>query len=797
MKRSVLIASIISTCVFAQDAKDHPTGPRTTPPTVNSVSPAGIARGMTAELTVEGLNLAKAQSVHFDRAGVKGRIVRVKELPDLPDIRLGSNGTPSTIDLGPLPPRNQVTIEIDVDPEASIGPVSFRIQTPLGTSPEGRFLVEPYYGESPDREPNNGPDTAFETYLPSILVGDIGRAGDTDYFKIKVKAGEELTFENGALQTGSTLQPVVAILREDMSVVQEVGTDGGSIASRFAHRFEQAGTYFIRVSDYQQSGRSSHTYRIKAGSFPLVTSAFPLGVQQGTTASLQLRGFGLKTAAEEIKGEVAPGETDITRVRPAGSFREIALAVGRDPEVLASGTAHQPINLPVTVNGTIKTAEGHSFKFRAKKGEKVVLEVAARRFDSELDSYIEVLDAAGKPIETAVARAVSETFCTLRDHDSMQRGIRLSSVTGLAVGDYLMAGNEIMRIEAMPPGPDDDTAMESFGGQRISFLGTSGEAHHVERAFYKTEFHPAGSKFTPNGLPLVKLYARNDDGGPGFGKDSRLEFTAPADGDYIVRIRDVRGFHGDQFAYRLNVRPPRPDFRLSVNPRNPNVPVNGAIPVTVTALRLDGFNEPIEVQLENTPAGIQPQTAIIKPGQISTTLPIAAKPDAKPFDAVPFKVMGRAKSGNEALLRYANPEDRLQFLALAPNPDIHMTAVTRTVELEPGGTAEITVEIERLNGFGGRVPVEVRNLPPRVRVLDTGLNGVLINEDEKKRSFTIEALTSAQPGEQLVWVSGRVETRSPLQSSYAAVEPVLVKIKPPTRVSEAKPADASRATAPK
>jgi hypothetical protein len=42
-------------------------------------------------------------------------------------------------------------------------------------------------------------------------------------------------------------------------------------------------------------------------------------------------------------------------------------------------------------------------------------------------------------------------------------------------------------------------------------------------------------------------------------------------------------------------------------------------------------------------------------------------------------------------------------------------------------------------------------------------------------------------GEQLIWVSGRVETRSGLQSSYAAAEPVLVKIRPRvTRVSDAK-----------
>jgi hypothetical protein len=235
-----------------------------------------------------------------------------------------------------------------------------------------------------------------------------------------------------------------------------------------------------------------------------------------------------------------------------------------------------------------------------------------------------------------------------------------------------------------------------------------------------------------------------------------------------------------------------------VNPRNPNVPVHGAVPITVTAFRVDGFQGPIDVRVEGTPEGIKPQTATIKPGQISTTLMIAASPDVKPFDAVPLKVVGEAKAGSEKLVRYADPQDNLKLLALAPNPDIRMSAVTREVTLEPGGTAEIAVQIERLNGFGGRVPVEVRNLPPRVRVLDTGLNGVLINEDESKRSFTIEALESAQPGEQLVWVSGRVETRSPLQTSYAGVEPVLVKIKPrATRVSEAKPANTSRATAPK
>src|SRR4051794_41608409 len=75
-------------------------GNRTTPPTLNVVAPLGVARGTTVEMTVEGLNLARASAIYFSEPGVTGKILRVKELPDLPDIRLGSNGTPSTVDLG-------------------------------------------------------------------------------------------------------------------------------------------------------------------------------------------------------------------------------------------------------------------------------------------------------------------------------------------------------------------------------------------------------------------------------------------------------------------------------------------------------------------------------------------------------------------------------------------------------------------------------------------------------------------------------------------------------------------------
>jgi hypothetical protein len=213
---------------------------------------------------------------------------------------------------------------------------------------------------------------------------------------------------------------------------------------------------------------------------------------------------------------------------------------------------------------------------------------------------------------------------------------------------------------------------------------------------------------------------------------------------------------------------------LTVTPRNPNVPLGGSIPVTVTAFRMDEFDGPIEVEIAGLPAGLSATKAIIAPGQVSTTLLLKAVADAKLDRAVPLNVKGTAG----AIAHFANPEDKTKLIALMPKADVAMTAETKVVEVEAGKKAQVAVRIQRQNGFGGRVPVEVRNLPPRVFVTNVGLNGVLINEDEDHRSFTIEALPTAEPMEQMIYVSGRIESRSNDQNSYAAPEPILLRVKP-------------------
>ncbi len=766
--------------VSALTAGDQPTGNRITPPTLNVVSPVGIARGTTIEMTMEGLNLAKASAVYFSEPGITGRILRVKELPDLSDIRLGSNGTLSTIDVGPLPPRNQVTVEVEVSPDAEVGPVSFRLQTPLGTSPEGKFLIEPYYGEAPDKEPNDTPENAFETFLPSILSGAISRPGDIDYYKIQVKAGQELSFLNGAMLIGSALQPVVTILDSDLSTVATFGENGGAEQVMFAHKFDKAGSYYVRIEDYQRSGRASNFYRIIVGEFPLVLGAYPLGVKLGTTSEIATHGY--HTASKfKVEAKPSPDSVDALTLRPENAFNTIRVALGSEPEVQSQGGA---ITVPVTINGRInKPGVENRYRFRASKGEQLVFEINARRLGSNLDSHLEILDAKGQPIERAIARSVWATSLTLRDHDSAGRGLRLAGWDGIKVGDYVMIGGEIIRVDALPLSPDNDTLFEGFNGQRLTFFDTTGEAHAVDSAVYKVQILPPGAKLSPNGLPAANLFYRNDDGGPGYGKDSLLHFTAPADGEYQVCIRDVQGLGGEDYAYRLTARHPSPDFRLTVNPKNPNVPKGGTIPVTVTALRIDEFSGPIDVSLGDLPAGLHATRGVIAPGQVSTTIALSAEANANLETAAPLKATGTASIAGATVSRTANPEDHLMLISLMPRADILMTAETREVTIAPGGSAEITVSIARQGDFRGRVPVEVRNLPPRVRVLDVGLNGVLLNEDESRRSFTIEALPNAEPVDQLIYVSGAIETRSGQQNSYASPQPIRLHIKPKPTVA--------------
>jgi len=166
---------------------------------------------------------------------------------------------------------------------------------------------------------------------------------------------------------------------------------------------------------------------------------------------------------------------------------------------------------------------------------------------------------------------------------------------------------------------------------------------------YKVEIHPPGTTLAPNGMPPFTLFYRNDDGGAALGKDSRLTFTAPAAGEYLLRLRDSRGLSGPEFAYRLTVAEPRPDFRVAVGTTAPNVPRGGRVPVYVAVERREGFDGPVDIEIAGLPAGLTSAPITVPADATAAALMVTAAAEA-PFAPTAFRVIARNSSFTVSLM---------------------------------------------------------------------------------------------------------------------------------------------------
>ena len=208
------------------------------------------------------------------------------------------------------------------------------------------------------------------------------------------------------------------------------------------------------------------------------------------------------------------------------------------------------------------------------------------------------------------------------------------------------------------------------------------------------------------------------------------------------------------------------------------------MPLTVSADRLQGYDEPIEIEVKGLPPGVTASAAKISAGEDSTVVVLSASADAS-LDASPstMQIVGHATINGRDVARAANVNAMLdadldqvlslQLASVIPPPDVVVTTETRQVSLEPGQQVTVTLHVERQNGYKGRVPCNVKNLPRGVQVVNVGLNGVLVTETQTSRTFTLRAEDWAKPIEQPIYVVGEVESDS---STNHASPPLELKV---------------------
>jgi hypothetical protein len=419
------------------------------------------------------------------------------------------------------------------------------------------------------------------------------------------------------------------------------------------------------------------------------------------------------------------------------------------------------IDVPGGVSGRIaRDGDVDRYAFHARKGEPLIIEVFGRRLGSPVDPVVEVLDASGLPVQRAVLRPLDQTEIAFRDHGSASPGIRLTRWNNLAINDFVLIGREVARILALPRNPDDDCTMWNEGGQRVGMLETTPEQHPIGQPIYRVEVLPPGAKVSPGGGSHVLLTYRNDDGGPTFSKDARVTFNPPGDGTYLIRVEDVSGVGGEDFGYHLVVRRPRPDFLVSVGNENPNIPRGGTVLVGVSLTRIDGFDEAVEVKAVGLPRGVRCTPVVIEQGHRDGLLALSADSSAPGFSPPTWTVLAESagESARTRIRKEIDPGGSVGgWITVTPPADLRVEARPERVVLVPGKEVSVTFSVQRKAGWSGRVPIDVRNLPQGVRVLDIGLNGVLITENQTERSVRIFAETWVVPQIRPFYAVGRLE----------------------------------------
>lgn len=764
-------------------------------PTLTSVSPRGLHLGVEQVFSLTGKDLADATILTSNAA--------LKPVVDA----VASTAT-------------KVVFKLQAPAGLGRGSHDVWVKTPTGESAKLKLYADdlaPITTSATDFK--NGPVQIAK--LPASVWGTLTETGQHDAYRFTAKAGEDLVLDLAVAQVGSVAKsPTLEIVDANHTVLAvNRGLDSGSDPF-LAWKAPADGEYHILVSNTTMDGSAGHVYRLTMGALPFVTSWSPLTAQVGKETKVTLIGHHLGDKATVTMKADKEGITNVPldakalRFRTMPSLRVSALAQVSEVEENDDLAKAQVVSVPVQVNGSMGflarasgkdeprleslgygKADTDHFAFDAKKGQTWIIETLAAQAGSPADTKLEVLHPDGKPVARLLMQAVRDSYNNFRSVDANNPDIRLQNWEEMELNEYVWFNGDVMKIIRMPRGPDGGCFFYVSDGKRRAYFDTSATSHSLDEPCYVVEPYPLGSTIAANGLPIFTLNYQNDDSGDRkIGRDSRLTFTAPADGRFVVRVTDTRGWGGERFVYSLSIRAPKPDFSVKLAGMNPTVMPGASVGFSFRADRQDNFDDPIQIDLTGLPAGYWATSPlIIEAGHDLISGSLHAMPDAKAdADWSKLKIIAKGKD----ITHDAGTFGKVT-LGAAPKfiivmePDVGGKAVMREIKdetlpleitLVPGQTVKAWIRTVR-QGNDGLINLDVHGLPHGVIVDDIGLNGVQIREKENERPIFFRAANWVKDQDKLIHAalsSARNEHDSAgLQTSF----PILMKIRKPAGVA--------------
>jgi hypothetical protein len=566
-----------------------------------------------------------------------------------------------------------------------------------------------------------------------------------------------------------------------------------------------------------------------------------------------------------VAADAEPGERELRLSAPLGLTNPLMFCVGQLPEFSkkdskdgddplnvkalrnrneqsAAPPTEMNITIPATVNGQILPGGVDRFRFKARKGQRLVVVVAARQlipylpdavpgwFQAALTLYdgkgkelaydddyrfhpdpvlsfeiprpgeymIEIKDAVYRGREDFVYRiSIGELpFITgifplggkvgvdtsvelkgwnLPVTSLTQPGGKMPGLAQLSVRQKDLLSNRVpFAVDSLPdcleqePNNRPDTAQPvklpiivngriatSADRDVFRFEGHAGE-EVVAEVYARRLDSPLDStlKLTDAAGRQLAFNDDREDKGTGLNThhaDSWLRATLPADGSYYVQLADAQDKGGAEYAYRLRISAPKPDFELRVVPSSINVRGGATVPLTVHALRKDGFSGEITLALKNAPKGFALAGARVPASQDQARITLTA-PRTPLKEPLNLSLEGYATIAGVKVVRPAVPaEDMMQAFAyrhLVPAKDLLVSVPGRwiqrnavkllsptPVKIPTGGTATMLVTLP-MNTYLGQIQLELSEPPDGITIKSVSPSGegteIVLNSDAAK-----------------------------------------------------------------
>jgi hypothetical protein len=334
-------------------------------------------------------------------------------------------------------------------------------------------------------------------------------------------------------------------------------------------------------------------------------------------------------------------------------------------------------------------------------------------------------------------------------------------------------------------GEVDCYAFEAKAGERFSFRVVARQ-HQSALDSYLRILNDKGD-----------LLAQNDDTAERFViADSTLEnWAAPADGRYVIEVRDVHLRGGPEFVYFLEVTRSRPYFTVDLDTDKTILAPGTAGVIFARVWRKNGFAGEVQLNVEGLPPGVTARCGRVLATGPDGCIILRAAPDAK-LAAANIRVTATA-TGPDGAAKDATLTATARPLQEVYMPgggryhwpvEVHTVSVSEPLDLKamhiepkaltlkPGESKRLEVTIERAAGFKAPLTLDAvyqhlgtiygSSLPPGVSI-DDKASQTLLSGDQVKGHITLKAAADAKPvKEQLVPIMAHVSINFVMKFTY-------------------------------